>query len=65
MSDVVVPWPLHLLGGGLSHEDTVLAAPRGADAALDFRWAPGWGPDVAHGCRALPGWGDRVRGEGL
>lgn len=38
VQDVVIPWPLHLVGGGSSPESTVLTCPKGADAAaLDFR----------------------------
>lgn len=36
VDDIKVPWPLHLVGGGLRPEDTCLVAPRGADAALEF-----------------------------
>ena len=36
--DVAVRWPLRIVGGGDAPADTVLHCPRGADAALDFRW---------------------------
>ena len=38
MVDVVIPWPLHLFGGGPAAEDTVLRCLGSADSALDFRW---------------------------
>ena len=36
--DVVIPWPLKLIGSGADAEDTVLLCPKGPDAALDFRY---------------------------
>lgn len=38
VSAVAINWPLHVLGGGVTAEETRLVSPRGADAALDFRW---------------------------
>ena len=35
--DVVIPWPLKLMGSGAVPEDTVLVCPKGPEAALDFR----------------------------
>ena len=35
--DVVIPWPLKLVGSGAAPEDTVLVCPKGPEAALDFR----------------------------
>ncbi|GAB4819561.1 hypothetical protein N2152v2_006607 [Parachlorella kessleri] len=37
---VVVPWPLHIMGGGTSPEQTLLLCPRGGGTALDFRHIP-------------------------
>ena len=36
--DVVIPWPLKLIGSGADAEDTVILCPKGPDAALDFRY---------------------------
>ena len=35
--DVVIPWPLKLVGSGHAAEDTLLVCPKGPEAALDFR----------------------------
>lgn len=35
--DVVIPWPLKLIGSGAAAEDTLLLCPKGPEAALDFR----------------------------
>ncbi|KAL3140655.1 F-box protein skip5 [Trebouxia sp. C0010 RCD-2024] len=35
--DVVIPWPLKLMGSGTAAEATVVLCPKGPDAALDFR----------------------------
>lgn len=35
--DIVIPWPLKLVGSGAAPEDTVLVCPKGSEAALDFR----------------------------
>ena len=37
--DVVIPWPLKLIGSGADAEDTVILCPKGPDAALEFRYA--------------------------
>jgi hypothetical protein len=42
VADVAILWPLHLAGGGVTAEDTVLSCERSSgehscDAALDFR----------------------------
>ena len=38
--DVVILWPLKLVGSGNVAEDTLLVCPKGPEAALDFRcWA--------------------------
>lgn len=39
VKDVVVAWPLHILGGGGVADDTLLVCPKGADTGLDFRYA--------------------------
>lgn len=36
--DVVIPWPLKLVGSGHAAEDTLLVCPKGPEAALDFRY---------------------------
>ena len=36
--DVVIPWPLKLIGSGADAEDTVILCSKGPDAALDFRY---------------------------
>lgn len=36
--DVVIPWPLKLMGSGTAAEATVVLCPKGPDAALDFRY---------------------------
>ena len=36
--NVVVPWPLHIRGGGSRPEETVVSSPRGAETVLDFRY---------------------------
>lgn len=36
--DVVIPWPLKLIGSGADAEDTVVLCSKGPDAALDFRY---------------------------
>ena len=36
--DVVIPWPLKLIGSGRDAEDTILLCPKGPNAALDFRY---------------------------
>lgn len=41
VSDVVVPFPLHIMGGGSAPEQTLLTCARGADTALDFRCVAG------------------------
>lgn len=35
--DVVILWPLKLVGSGNVAEDTILVCPKGPEAALDFR----------------------------
>lgn len=35
--DVVILWPLKLVGSGNVAEDTLLVCPKGPEAALDFR----------------------------
>lgn len=35
--DVVIPWPLKLVGSGADAEDTMILCSKGPDAALDFR----------------------------
>ena len=35
--DVVIPWPLKLMGSGIDAEETLILCPKGPDAALDFR----------------------------
>ena len=36
--DVVIPWPLKLIGSGADAEDTLILCPKGPYAALDFRY---------------------------
>ncbi|KAK9818818.1 hypothetical protein WJX74_005476 [Apatococcus lobatus] len=36
-ADVVIPWPLHLVGASARPEDTRIICPGGATSALDFR----------------------------
>ncbi|KAK9842635.1 hypothetical protein WJX84_009641 [Apatococcus fuscideae] len=36
-ADVIIPWPLHLVGASARPEDTRIVCPKGATAALDFR----------------------------
>lgn len=36
-ADVIIPWPLHLVGASARPEDTRIVCPRGATSALDFR----------------------------
>lgn len=36
--DVVIPWPLKLMGSGADAEETLIVCPKGPDAALDFRY---------------------------
>ena len=38
--DIRVSWPLHLVGGGGSAEDTLLDCPESASGAFIFRCAP-------------------------
>ena len=35
--DVVISWPLQLIGAGSTADDTVLESSKGAEAVLDFR----------------------------
>lgn len=37
VSDVAVPWPVHIMGGGDFPGDVVLVCRKGADTVLDFR----------------------------
>ena len=39
VADVYIPWPLHLVGGGMAAEDTILRCQDSNDSALDFRWS--------------------------
>lgn len=38
LADVHICWPLHLVGGGLTADDTVLRCSQSRDGALDFRY---------------------------
>lgn len=38
VGDVHIPWPLHLVGGGQTADDTVLCCSQSIDGALDFRY---------------------------
>ena len=39
MRDIKVSWPLHLVGGGSTSDDTVLECPESISGALIFRYA--------------------------
>ena len=39
MRDIKVAWPLHLVGGGSTSDDTVLECPESTSGALIFRYA--------------------------
>ena len=37
VADVHISWPLYLVGGGLTADDTVLRCSQSTDGVLDFR----------------------------